>query len=355
MNITTVRTEIDPQLKKSIQQHNLRYISDATPGFSRVKKGKGFMYVDAENNRITDRAVLGRIQALKIPPAWTDVWISPSESGHVQATGRDEKGRKQYLYHADWVKMSQENKFHKMLFMGQVLPTLRQTIQAHLHEKGITPHKVLATVVWLLDNTYIRIGNQEYTKQNKSYGLTTLRNKHTEIIGNTVRFEFKGKSGVKHQVEITHPRIARIIHQLENLPGYELFQYVENRSRHLVTSEDINNYLKTITGDEITAKDFRTWGGTVLAGETLYEIGPFTNKRQLQKNITQAVKAVSKHLHNTPIVTRNYYIHPSIPENYQNNILIPRFEEFYTQKDLQTEELSVEEQVILSFLKETNY
>lgn len=352
MNIIVSTTPVAPQLKEEVKKHHLRYISDATPGFTRIKKGKGFSYLDRDFKPISDQQTRERINKLRIPPAWTDVWISPIENGHLQATGRDEKGRKQYIYHEEWNTIRQENKFHKMIFMGNILPALRKTIEEHMHEKRLTPNKVLATVVWLLENTYIRVGNKEYVRENNSFGLTTLRSKHTDILGNTVHFSFTGKSGIEHEVDITHPRIARIIRQLENLPGYELFKYVENGQKHVVTSEDVNDYLKHLTGEEITAKDFRTWGGTVLAGSKLYEAGNFTSKREAQKKVTQAVKEVACHLRNTPTVSRSYYIHPYIPESYRQKILIPHFEEYMTQSDLDTTYFNPEEHAVHDLLKQ---
>jgi DNA topoisomerase-1 len=341
----------DEDLQLELKKHRLRYISDSIPGFTREKKGKDFVYRDTDG-KLVNKETHDRLELLSIPPAWTDVWISPKQNGHIQATGRDEKRRKQYIYHEEWNKIRQENKFEKMIFFGDVLPTLRAEIEGALKEKILSPRKVLATVVWLLGNTYIRVGNQEYAKENQSYGLTTLREKHTEIIGNTVHFEFTGKSGIEHSVEVTHPQVVRTIRQLEDIPGYELFKYTKDGEKHVVTSEEVNDFLQSITGEEITAKDFRTWGGTVLAGDKLYETGPFTSKTQAQKNITSAVKEVAKHLRNTPTVSRSYYIHPYIPESYNGNILIPHFEGYYKRKDLKTDYFSLDEYAVHELLKQ---
>jgi DNA topoisomerase I len=308
------------------EEANLRYVSDDRPGFSRQKVGKQFKYYDLEGNAVKDPKVLDRIEKLAIPPAWDDVWISPRPNGHIQATGRDEKGRKQYRYHEKWNEISNEQKFHKMVFFSEILPDLRNRVDRDMAVTTLTQEKILATIVWLLENTYIRIGNEEYARENQHFGLTTLRNKHVEFAGGTATFEFTGKSGKPHQVTITDPLVVKTIRKLEELPGYELFQYIdENGQRQVVDSQDVNDYLRQIAGEQISAKDFRTWGGTVLSAVTLKDFGEFKNKKEAVKNINQAVKTVATHLRNTPKVCKTYYIHPIVPDTYQKKELVPFF------------------------------
>jgi DNA topoisomerase I len=317
----------DPdEVKKELKEISLRYVTDDIAGITRQKKGQGFIYVK-NGEIITDPHTKERIDKLAIPPAWEQVWIAPTGNGHIQATGRDEKGRKQYIYHADWNKLMQQNKFNKMVFFGDVLPDLRREILAGMKERGLTQKRIISTIIWLLGKTYIRIGNEEYAQENQSYGLTTMRMKHVDVTGDVIKFEFKGKSGKFHSVEVEHPQVAKTIKKLEELPGYELFQYVDtDGNRHTVESSEINDYLKQLTGEDISAKDFRTWGGTVYAGETLYTEGEFESQKDAVKKISQAVKQVSKHLGNTTAVCRAYYIHPTIIKAYEKKELIPYFE-----------------------------
>jgi len=343
----------NPEIQKDVEKANLRYVSDDSPGITRKGVGTSFYYVDRYGKRINDTSTLERIEKLAIPPAWESVWIAPFANGHIQATGRDEKGRKQYIYHEEWNRIMQENKFNKLLFFSEVLPTLRREIYEGMQERGLTQRRVLATIVWLLEKTYIRIGNQEYAKENDSYGLTTLRMKHVDVSGDTVKFEFRGKSGKEHEVEIEHPRVAKTIRKLEELPGYELFQYVDSDgNRRLIQSDDVNEYLKKITGEDITAKDFRTWGGTVYAGDALYELGPFETKTQEKKNIASAVKKVSQHLRNTTTVCRCYYIHPTVIETYEKKILIPHFDETKKKIDKKPQRLSFDEFAVTTLLQQ---
>lgn len=336
---------ITEQLQEQAKESGLRYVSDKSKGISRVKKGKSFAYLDTDGARIKNPDTIHRINKLRIPPAWKNVWICKSPNGHIQATGLDERGRKQYIYHADWISMCQQNKFEKMLDFSEVLPRIRERISQDMNLPGFSEKRILATIVWLLEHTYIRIGNPEYAKENKSFGLTTLRNQHVDVSGNTVTFEFKGKSGVYHSVDISHPRVAKTIRKLEELPGYELFQYIdENKKRRPVDSSEVNDYLKEIAKDDISAKDFRTWGGTVLSAVTLKDLGIFENKTQLKKNVTAAVKTVCKHLGNTPTVCRSYYIHPTVLTTYEKEILIPHFEKVQKkQADQKPRRLSIDE------------
>ncbi len=338
-----------PDLSDLINQLNqvkLRYIPDTNPGYSRKKNGKSFKYHDADGKVIGSAHTNDRINKLTIPPAWKNVWISPSRAGYLQAIGFDEKGRKQYIYHPEWILRTQQKKFDKMTFFGQVLPEIRQKVASDMNQSDLGKKQLTATIIWLLEHTFIRVGNDEYAKENSSYGLTTLRNRHVFVRGQKIKFEFKGKSGIHHSVSITHPKIAKIIKELIELPGYEIFQYLDDDNiRHTIDSADVNDYLKSLTGEDVTAKDFRTWGATVLSGDTLYHFGDFQTDDIANQNIIQTVKVVSNHLRNTPTVCRNYYIHPTIIDSYQNKILIPHFEEIFklskTPKDLKKEEYAV--------------
>jgi len=344
--------QIDPGLAKDLKKADLRYVTDSTAGLSRKRNAESFIYFDTEGNRITNDLILGRINSLAIPPAWSRVWICPSSSGYLQATGFDEKERKQYIYHPDWIKLSQENKFNKMLFFGEALPTIRERIAKDMLKETLEKDKIVATVIWLLEHTLIRVGNTEYAQENNSFGLTTLRSRHVQVQGKNISFEFKGKSGIQHSLSIAHPRIAKIIKECIELPGYEIFQYLDDEGkRHTVDSSHVNEYLQNLTGEEITAKDFRTWGGTVLAGATLNSIGAFQTKTDEKKNISQAVKTVAKHLRNTAAVSRNYYIHPLILETYEKNSLIPHFETSYKTYDREKTKLNRDEFATFTLLQ----
>ena len=316
----------DPQaIEQELKSVSLRYLSDDIPGITRQKKGKGFVYIK-NGEVVTDPHVQARIEKLVIPPAWTHVWIAPTGTGHIQATGRDEKGRKQYIYHESWEKLMQQNKFNRMGFFGNVLPDLRREILSGMQDRGLTQRRVISTIIWLLGKTYIRIGNAAYAQENKSYGLTTMRMKHVDVKGDTIQFAFKGKSGKFHSIAITHPKVAKTIKKLEELPGYELFQYKGDDGKlHIVESGEINEYLRELTGEDISAKDFRTWGGTVYAAENLNQIGEYLSKEDREKNISEAVLQVSKHLGNTATVCRTYYIHPAVIKSYEEKELIPYF------------------------------
>jgi DNA topoisomerase-1 len=282
------------------------------------------------DKRITDQETLKRVKHLAIPPAWEDVHVSSAPNTHIQAYGFDAKGRKQYLYHPEWIVLQQQHKFDKMIFFGTVLPEIRKKVYADLNLRALAKERVLATIIWLLEHTLIRVGNERYAVDNKSYGLTTIQNKHVDVHGDHVTFEFKGKSGVYHTVHISDRRVARVIYRCQELPEQELFEYTdESKVRHDVSAGDVNEYLKKITGEEISAKDFRTWGGTVSAGELLHEKGDFQTIREFQKNISSTVKTVSRHLRNTAAICRAYYIHPKIISSYEKKILIPHFNEVY--------------------------
>jgi DNA topoisomerase-1 len=291
----------------------LRYVNDTRPGIRR-KDGKFF---DAAGAPVTDEATLARIKALVIPPAWTDVWICAQANGHLQATGRDARGRKQYRYHAKWRTVRDDVKYERMLNFGKALPAIRAEVDRALKLPGLPREKVLATIVYLLEATMMRIGNEEYARTNKSFGLTTLHNRHVKVDGSDIAFHFRGKSGIFHDIELHDRRLAKIIARTRELPGQELFQYIDkDGARHSVDSSDVNDYLRTITGEEYTAKDFRTWSGTVLAALALQEFEKFDSETQAKKNIVRAIESVAAKLGNTPSICRKCYVHPAVLEAY---------------------------------------
>jgi len=305
------------------EEAGLRYITDDHPGYTRKKRGNSFVYYDSEGKLIRDESRLLRIRRLAIPPAYSDVWICPSPNGHIQATGRDDRGRKQYRYHERWRAVRDENKYDRMVIFGDALPKIRRRVQADLNLPGIPRNNVLATVVQLLERTFIRIGNEEYARQNKSFGLTTMRNHHVEIKGSKLRFRFRGKSGVRQEVDLDDRRIAKIVRKLQELPGQELFQYLDEEGElRDVTSQDVNAYLHEITGQDFTAKDFRTWAGTVLIALALSAQKSFKTKKEAKANVRDAITAVSKILGNTPAVCRKCYVHPVVLESYLDGNLI---------------------------------
>lgn len=342
----------DPEV--AAEEAGLRYVSDDKPGYTRQKRGRTFVYFDTEGKEIKDETRILRINRLAVPPAYTDVWVCPSPNGHLQATGRDDRGRKQYRYHERWREERDENKYEKMVIFAQALPKIRRRINKDLKLRGLPREKVLATVVQLLERTLIRIGNEEYAKENKSFGLTTMRNRHVDVKGATVRFRFRGKSGKEHDVDTEDRRVAKIIRQLQDLPGQEVFQYLDEEcERHLVTSDDVNEYLHEITGEEFTAKDFRTWAGTVMAAMALKAQVAFENKSQAKQNVKAAISAVAKMLGNTPAVCRKCYVHPAVLETYLDGNLIEGLKK-ETEKTLEESlaDLRSEEAAVLSFLRE---
>ena len=295
----------------------LRYVNDGTAGISRQPDGDGFRYVRPDGSIVDDEATLARIKALAIPPAWTDVWICKLDNGHLQATGRDAKKRKQYRYHARWRSLRDDVKYERMIHFGKVLPEIRRRVDDALRLPGLPREKVLATIVYLLQATMMRIGNEEYARTNKSFGLTTLRSRHVKVDGKAVQFRFRGKSGVFHDITIEDKRLARIIGRIRDLPGQDLFQYVDrNGERHAIGSADVNDYLREITGEDYTAKDFRTWSGTVLAALALREFEQFDSETQAKKNIVRAIESVAERLGNTPSICRKCYVHPGVIEAY---------------------------------------
>jgi DNA topoisomerase-1 len=307
----------------SAEAAGLRYVSDTQPGIRRRKSGKGFTYVGTDGKTIHDSKELARIRSLAVPPAYTDVWICPSPNGHIQATGRDARGRKQYRYHAKWREARDETKFERMLAFSEVLPKIRRRVERDLNRNGLSREKVLATVVRLLECTQIRVGNDEYAKANRSYGLTTLQDRHVEISGSSLRFEFRGKSGKTHTVSLNDRRIARIVQRCQALPGEDLFQYIDDEDvRQTIGSGDVNAYIREISGQEFTAKDFRTWAGTLLAVAALTEVGTWSTQRQAKSNVLRAIDRVAEQLNNTRAVCRKYYVHPAVFESYLAGTLL---------------------------------
>ena len=301
----------------------LRYVSDEAPGLSRRRHGKSFRYFDEAGKQVRNAEQLARIRSLVIPPAWTDVWICTNPRGHLQATGRDARGRKQYRYHPKWRVVRDSTKYERLIAFGHALPQIRRRTDADLRREGLPREKVLAAVVRLLEKTFIRVGNDEYARDNKSFGLTTMRDGHVRVSGSTVRFIFRGKSGVEHALALDDRRLAKIVKQCRDLPGQELFQYKDERGAVVdVGSGDVNAYLKEITGEEFTSKDFRTWAGTVLASQLLREYDRADSESRAKKNVVAAIEAVAKQLGNTRAVCRKCYIHPAVIDAYMDGAMM---------------------------------
>jgi DNA topoisomerase-1 len=312
-----------PAPHESAKHAGLRYTSDTRPGIRRIRRGSAFTYRAPDGRVVRDAAELRRIKALVIPPAWTDVWISPDPLGHLQATGRDARGRKQYRYHPRWREVRDETKYERLIGFATKLPAIRRRTNADLRAAALSRQKVLAAVVQLLEKTLIRVGNDEYAKENQSFGLTTLRDGHVDVSGGRVRFSFRGKSGVEHDIKLDDRRLARTIKACRDIPGYDLFQYYdEDGERHAVGSSDVNAYLKEITGEDYTSKDFRTWAGTVLAADLLRALDAFKSDSEAKRNIVRAVETVAKRLGNTKAVCRKCYIHPAILDSYVDRSML---------------------------------
>jgi DNA topoisomerase-1 len=291
----------------------LQYVNDDDPGMSRRRAGTGFSYRDADGRPVKDAAALQRIRALAIPPAWTDVWICPHANGHIQATGRDARNRKQYRYHARWRAIRDESKYGRILDFAKALPRIRARIREDLSKRGLPRDKVLATIVSLLEATLIRVGNEEYERENRSYGLTTLRTRHVQVDGSRMRFEFRGKSGKRHEVDYSNRRLAGIVSRIQELPGQRLFQYIDDDGeRQRIDSDDVNEYIREAAGGDFTAKDYRTWMGTVLAAQALQAVRDFDSETAAKHNVVQAIEEVARTLGNTPAVCRRCYIHPQV-------------------------------------------
>ena len=343
---------LDPA--ESAELAGLRYVTDTGPGIRRKRAGKHFSYIGVDGKPIRDRARLERIKSLAIPPAWIDVWIAPTGRAHIQATGRDAKGRKQYRYHPKWREARDETKYHRMLEFGRALPGIRAQVSADLALPGLPRQKVLATVVKLLEWTLIRVGNQEYARENKHYGLTTMRNRHVDVEGARVIFHFTGKSGIEHEIDVSDRRVARIVKRLQDLPGHNLFQYIDDDGeRQDVTSDAVNQYLQDVSGQNFTAKDFRTWAGTLLAAQALQEFESFDSETQARKNVVQAIERVAERLGNTPSVCRKCYVHPEIIAAYMDGTTTHAVRELVEQEMAQgLSDLRPEEAAVMALLQQ---
>ena len=324
-------------------------------GITRKRVGGGWAYYQPGGARIADRAFRRKLNSLAIPPAWTDVWICPDPDGHIQATARDARGRKQYRYHPSYREARDRSKFRRMLEFSEVLPLLRERVERDLRGPDLSRRQLLATVVRLLDRTLIRVGNDEYARENRSYGLTTLRRRHVQIDGAVLRFSFRGKSGVEHTITVSDPRLAKIIQRCRDLPGEEMFQYLDAaKKRQSVSSDDVNDYLRDLTGRDVTAKDFRTWGGTMLAAVELRTMGAAASRREADRNIIRAIDAVSERLGNTRAVCRKYYIHPVLLSAYLMGFTVPQPPPLSkkTQRRQPGAALRRDEVLVLQFLQE---
>lgn len=342
--------------RKAATRAGLLYVTDGFAGLSRQRSGKGWSYYDVDGVLIGDAATRKRLNALAIPPAWTQVWICPDPDGHIQVTARDARGRKQYRYHPSYREARDQSKFRRMLEFSEILPILRERVERDLRKGDLTRRQLLGTVVRLLDKTLIRVGNDEYARENHSYGLTTMRRKHVQIKGTELRFSFRGKSGVEHSVAVNDPRLARIVQRCQDLPGQEIFQYLDLfGKRRPVTSDDVNAYLREISGCDISAKDFRTWGGTMVAAVELRAIGPASSRREADRNIVRALDAVAERLGNTRAVCRKYYVHPVLLEAYYLGLTVPHPplpETRNARRQLSQAALRRDELVVLQFLHE---
>jgi DNA topoisomerase-1 len=349
----TAQIEVVTDAIEVAEDAGLRYVSDDQPGYTREAKGDDFEYFDTDGKPIRDEARLLRIRRLAIPPAYRDVWISPSPNGHIQATSRDARGRKQYRYHERWREARAENKYDRMLVFGEALPKIRRQVNKDMGLRDLPQKKVLATVVNLLGRTFIRIGNEEYARENKSFGLTTMQGRHVDVKGAKLSFRFRGKSGVQHEIDVNDRRLANIIRKLQDLPGQDIFQYEDEAGEvRNVSSQDVNDYLQEMTGEAFTAKDFRTWAGTVLTAMALSAQGPVENETQAKKNIKVAIAAVAKILGNTPTICRKCYVHPVVLESYLDGDMIEGLKQ-KTEEALSEnlEDLRAEEAAVMSFIQ----
>jgi DNA topoisomerase I len=346
------RLEIVSDPEESAKAAGLRYVTDTKPGIQRKPWRKTFRYFNPDGTMLRDTDTLARIKSLVVPPAWTDVWICPNPKGHLQVTGRDARGRKQSRYHPRWREVRDETKYERMMIFGVALPKIRECIERDLSLPALPRQKVLATIVRLMETTLIRVGNEEYARQNHSYGLTTMRNKHVDVAGSTVTFSFQGKSGIKHTVDITDRRIAKIVQRCQDIPGYELFQYVDkDGTQHSIDSADVNEYLREISEQDFTAKDFRTWAGSVLACELLYEFETFDSQTQAKRNVVQAIKSVASRLGNTPSVCKKCYVHPAVLDSYMSGAMLKTFKRQVQEQDSDSRELQRRELDLLDLLR----
>jgi DNA topoisomerase-1 len=309
--------KVTPPPPASARRAGLRYVSDEGDGIRRVKAGRGFRYVRSRGGAVRDRATLSRIRALVIPPAWTDVWICPNPNGHLQATGRDARGRKQYRYHARWREVRDESKYDRLLAFARALPVIRRRVAADLRRKSLERERVLATVVRLMDVAFIRVGNEEYARDNHSYGLTTLKDQHAKVTGEKIRLQFRGKSGKAHDISISDPRLAGTVRRCRDIPGQDLFQYYDEAGdRQAITSGDVNDYLREIGGEEFSSRDFRTWAGTVMAFELLRQCRAAASDREARRVVAGVIEQVASKLGNTVAVCRKCYVHPAVVDRY---------------------------------------
>jgi len=340
-----------PDGKLVAKAAGLRYVTDAKPGICRKRAGRHFTYVGPDGVRVRDPRELQRIRSLAIPPAWTEVWICPSAHGHIQATGRDAKGRKQYRYHPRWREVQDETKYDRMLLFAVALPQVRERVARDLARPGLPRERVLATVLQLMERTFIRVGNEEYARQNQSYGLTTLQEEHVDVEGSTLHFHFRGKSGKEHAINLRDRRLAQIVRKCQALPGQELFQYLDaERQPHTLSSCDLNAYLREISGQDFTAKDFRTWAGSLLAFHLLRDMPDAETETQAKKNVADAIKEVASRLGNTPAVCRKCYVHPAVLGAYLAPETRPLIRSC-TLEDTETGGLPPDEALLLAFLR----
>ncbi|WP_433960392.1 DNA topoisomerase IB [Bradyrhizobium guangdongense] len=341
------------EVAATIAEEGLRYVSDSAPGYTRKRTGTTFSYYDKDGKRITDAAIIRRIKSIGIPPAYESVWICPSANGHIQATGLDARGRKQYRYHAKWRELRDQNKYEHIVQFAAALPALRDRVAADMKLEGLPREKVLATIVSLLEKTLIRVGNAEYAEKNKSYGLTTMRRKHVAVGRGVLRFDFTGKSGKQWKLRVEDKRIAAIVKRCAEIPGHELFKYLDDDGQpRTVDSGDVNAYIKEITGEDFSAKDFRTWAGTVLAALALTEFKKYDSQAEAKRNVVAAIESVSKQLGNTPAICRKCYVHPEVLNAYMSGDLVKMIEAKIARKfKRQYAKLTSDEIMVLAFLR----
>lgn len=351
MNTTIKKLEkIGSDPKVTAKTAGLRYALQSDKGYYRKRKGSGFTYTDHEGNTVKDKELRKRFESLVIPPAWTDVWISPYPNGHLQVTGYDDKGRKQYRYHPDWNKIRNQSKFYRLKHFAEVLPDIRKQVEKDLRKHGLPYEKVVALVVKLIELTNIRIGNDEYKKLYGSFGLTTLRDKHVKFEGPSVYFQFTGKKGVKHKIKLQSRRMVKLVKKCKEVPGYELFQYYDDDgTHHSIGSADVNSYVKEITGEDFTAKDFRSWAGSLNALCSFYEIGEHTDMTDCKKKIVQVLDSVAKKLGNTRSVCKKYYVHPTVIASYEKGSIWS-----YKPKGTTSTDLNAEEKALYKLLSTEN-
>ena len=351
---TEAKIDREREFRAAARSARLRYVSDSERGFVRRRRGKSFTYLRPGGEALHDPAALARIRSLAIPPAWEEVWICPTPNGHLQATGRDARGRKQYRYHSRWREAQDQQKYERAIAFAKTLPKIRRTIAQHLRKRGLPREKVLAAVVKLLETTLIRVGNEEYARDNDSFGLTTMLDEHVKFRGPAIRFDFRGKHGIEHEIDLEDRVLARIVHACRDLPGQELFQYLdEGGAVRDVGSGDVNDYLRSITGEDFTAKDFRTWAGTALAAQALQEFQDFDSAAAAKRNITKAIERVAERLGNTQAICRKCYVHPSVIEAYMDRSLVKTLKR-KTETELRgsMQRLSSEEAAVLALLQQ---